>query len=520
MSSITTVGLGAADGDDLTNSVGNILLTSSSAQSISHTGGGSAHLSIDSTSGNVVVESVSFAGGALSSTSAITVDSTHAGGASLENAKIITADIDNKASSTALELEGVAFLDATISLASSIGMTNDLTMAGTNSDLLMTATGAQAITHTGASDAHLSITSTNGAVNVENWRLTGTAATHTGTGALSVTSASSGTVQVEGSMFSGDTIVQGPGDGPLTIEGVVFEDTSVGASSITATESITSSKASGGFLLSSTSAQVITHTGAGDADLTISSTIGKACIESVCTAGSSQTATQTMSIDSSDSDGVAVEDVKFVANVLAHKTGGTNTVVVEDSTILNQAMGIKSLTLDPQRINVGNALEVTNTATQSSANLVAITGKAAQTAVEVVTGVVKFGTNPGDVFEVDATTGIETLGLDIGTQNLAVGSASATLNKVGGQITITGATYGAGACSPLLTLTNSLCTASGAVVKMQVANYAGVMFTNGVPSVGSITPAAGSWTFKLCNTHALNALSGNIKVNFLVLSPS
>jgi hypothetical protein len=520
MRSITQLSMGEANGDDLTNSAGNILLTSANAQAITHTGAGSAHLTISSTSGNVVVESVSFAGGALTSTSSITVDSDHANGVSLENARIISADIDNKAEATALTLEGVSFLDTAISLVSTVVMTSDLTLENTNSDILMTATGAQAITHTGASDAHLSITSTNGAVNVEDWRFTGAAATHTGTGALSVTSSSSGTVQVEGAQFSGDTIVQGAGDGPLTIEGVTFEDGAVGLSSIVAAESITFSKDNGVFSLSSTSAQVITHTGAGDADITISSTNGQACIEHVCTAGSSQTASSSMSIDSEDSGGVTVEDVKFVTNVLSHKSGGSNDMVVEDVTILNQAMTQASLSLDPKRINVGNALEVTNSATQTSGNLVSITGTAAQNALKVVTGVVKLGTNPGDVFEVDATTGIETLGLDIGTQTLAVGDAAATLNKIAGQITITGATYGANACSPDFTLTNSLCAASGAVVKMQVAHYAGTMFTNGVPSVGSITPAVGSWTFKLCNTHASQALSGNVKVNFLVLSPS
>lgn len=97
---------------------------------------------------------------------------------------------------------------------------------------------------------------------------------------------------------------------------------------------------------------------------------------------------------------------------------------------------------------------------------------------------------------------------------------SATLHKVAGQVTITGATNAAETCSSALTVTNSKCGGTGAAVKMQVVNYAGVLFTNGLPSVTSITPASGSWTFKLCNMHAANALSGDVKVNFLVLSPS
>ena len=106
------------------------------------------------------------------------MDSNDAGGVSVEAVKHVANAIEHKSStSTALTLEDVTFLNTAVSTVSTLEMSGDLTNTGGN--VLLTSVGAQAITHTGAGSANadLSMTSTNGAVNIESIKFTSSALT-------------------------------------------------------------------------------------------------------------------------------------------------------------------------------------------------------------------------------------------------------------------------------------------------------------------------------------------------------
>merc|ERR1711871_1018409 len=200
-----------------------------------------------------------FTGSDVTSAGAVTLTSSGST-VSVEGTKFAGDSIDQGAGSGALTVEGVALENGGISASGTIALTS---------------ANAQAITHTGTGSGNkdLSISSTNGAVNVE------------------------------GAKFTGDSIDQGAGDGALTVEGVTLEDGDIGSAAIVATESITSSKSSGGLLLTSTDAQVITHTGtgSGNKDLSISSTNGAVNVEDMKFTGSDVTSAGAVTLTSSGS---------------------------------------------------------------------------------------------------------------------------------------------------------------------------------------------------------------------------
>lgn len=58
-------------------------------------------------------------------------------------------------------------------------------------------------------------------------------------------------------------------------------------------------------------------------------------------------------------------------------------------------------------------------------------------------------------------------------------------------------------------------------VQLTIQGYSGTLVTNGIPSVMRLNTAgssAGSFTISLCNLHATNALSGDLRVAFWVLN--
>jgi len=171
---VTSLGMSG----DLTNSAGDVLLTSGTSQAITHTGGADEDLVISS-GGNVDIQAVVV--------------------------------------STAGATSGVT----------SLGMSGDLTNSA--GDVLLTSGTSQAITHTGGADEDLVISSggnvdiqavvvsTAGATSgVTSLTMTGTlsldgagaqAITHTGNGATDLTiSSSGGDVLIEGISFSGSDI--------------------------------------------------------------------------------------------------------------------------------------------------------------------------------------------------------------------------------------------------------------------------------------------------------------------------
>eukprot|EP00946_MAST-07B_sp_MAST-7B-sp1_P003806 g3806.t1 len=515
MDSITSLTMSG----DLTNSGGDILMTSSSAQAITHTGGATAHLSISSTAGSVVVESVSFAGAVLTSSAAITVDSDAS--VSVENVKFDANAMSHKDDgSNALVFEGVTFVNTAMSDISTISMTSDLTIANTNSDILMTSTSAQAITHTGAATAHLSISSTVGSVVVESWKFTGGAVTSSSD--LSITSTGS-TVSIEGTKFTSDNIDQSSADGPLVVEGVSLQDNAITTSgAITASGNIYTSKANGGLILSATGAQVITHTGASDADLTISSTYGKVCVESICTQGGAVTSSAAITIDASDaSHSVSVEDFSFKANAVNSLAGNTYLSVEDVRFQDGDVTEVRSIAIDPNSAS-GGAVVITNTQTQTSGSLVKITGQAGEKALEVVAG----ETNFGDKFKHKAA-GVTDFVTEVGTVSVDYDDTavmSASMDTMSGIYTINSVNTAAGSCSThTVSLQTNKITGDSTLVLLEVAAYVvgtggtgGTMFTNGVPFIIQNAVSTGAVSFNVCNSGD-HALSGNLKVSWLVL---
>ncbi|GBG16090.1 Hypothetical Protein FCC1311_115742, partial [Hondaea fermentalgiana] len=195
---------------DLTNSAGDILLTSSAAQAITHTGAAAADLSISS-GGNVDIQGVLFNGNAMSavSTLAMTGDLTlSAAAATITHSGATSLTIIS--TSGPVIVEGVTMSSQALSAVTDVTMTGDLT--NSVGDILLTSTSAQAITHSGGAAQDLSISS-------------------------------DGNVDIEGVLFNTDAVTM---SGDLT-------------------------NSAGDILLTSSAAQAITHTGAAAADLSISS---------------------------------------------------------------------------------------------------------------------------------------------------------------------------------------------------------------------------------------------------------
>merc|ERR1711871_389749 len=151
-------------------------------------------------------------------------------------------------------------------------------------------------------------------------------------------SSTNGAVNVEGAKFTGNSINQGAGDGALTVEGVTLEDGAIGSAAIEATGSITSSKSSGGLLLTSTDAQVITHTGtgSGNKDLSISSTNGAVNVEDMKFTGSDVTSAGAVTLTSSGST-VSVEGTKFAGDSI-DQGAGDGALTVEGVTLQDGAL--------------------------------------------------------------------------------------------------------------------------------------------------------------------------------------
>lgn len=99
--------------------------------------------------------------------------------------------------------------------------------------------------------------------------------------------------------------------------------------------------------------------------------------------------------------------------------------------------------------------------------------------------------------------------LDSGTATAS--SSAATVSKQAGVVTSEALTTAAGAAETL-TITNTL-VAAGDIVMCSVKNGTN---TQGIPVVGAVTPGTGSFTVKVWNLHATEALNGTVKVTFLV----
>lgn len=100
------------------------------------------------------------------------------------------------------------------------------------------------------------------------------------------------------------------------------------------------------------------------------------------------------------------------------------------------------------------------------------------------------------------------------TQGTSI-TTGVTANGSAGIITTVSASLAADATAEF-TLTNSAIAATS-VVLVSIADYAGTYGTNGIPMVAVDTIAAGSCKINLSNVHGTNALSGVVKITYLVV---
>jgi hypothetical protein len=110
-----------------------------------------------------------------------------------------------------------------------------------------------------------------------------------------------------------------------------------------------------------------------------------------------------------------------------------------------------------------------------------------------------------------AAATVSQLNVDTGTKTATASAGAATLNKMAGVITSESLSTAAGA-TYTLTLTDSDIAAADQVM----ASVGFGSDTVGTPVVTTVTPAAGSVVIVVQNIHATAALSGTIKVAFVV----
>jgi hypothetical protein len=96
----------------------------------------------------------------------------------------------------------------------------------------------------------------------------------------------------------------------------------------------------------------------------------------------------------------------------------------------------------------------------------------------------------------------------------AFGNVSTNGNSL--RLTFTGVTTAAGALETM-TVSNSWVTANS-YVSVEISNYTGTYFTNGLPTLRVNNVTASAFDIILMNTHATNALSGDLSCRVLVMN--
>jgi hypothetical protein len=113
-------------------------------------------------------------------------------------------------------------------------------------------------------------------------------------------------------------------------------------------------------------------------------------------------------------------------------------------------------------------------------------------------------------------TGTDGITLPSSTVTQATSVTTAvTINAVSGIIT-TFSQSAAAEVTVAFTVNNSDVAATDKVIAC-ITNYAGTFGTNGIPVISVGTVADGSFVVRVSNTHSANALSGAIKISFVVL---
>lgn len=97
---------------------------------------------------------------------------------------------------------------------------------------------------------------------------------------------------------------------------------------------------------------------------------------------------------------------------------------------------------------------------------------------------------------------------------------AATINTVCGVITTESLTIAAATASSDQTITNSSVSATS-IILLTIGTFSGTWVTHGTPIICDVTPGAGSFTFKIVNIHASNAMTAKtLKIHFQVINVS
>ena len=113
-------------------------------------------------------------------------------------------------------------------------------------------------------------------------------------------------------------------------------------------------------------------------------------------------------------------------------------------------------------------------------------------------------------------TGTDGLTIPSSTVTQATSVTTAvTINAVSGVITTFSQSAATGV-TVAFTVNNSTVEATDKILAT-ITNYAGTYSTNGIPVIAVGKVASGSFVINVSNVHAANALSGALKISFVVL---
>jgi hypothetical protein len=99
----------------------------------------------------------------------------------------------------------------------------------------------------------------------------------------------------------------------------------------------------------------------------------------------------------------------------------------------------------------------------------------------------------------------------------AVASGINLTTSITGRILLTSSNTAAGATSTI-TVTHASVAGATTTIFLRNNNYTGTLGTNGVPVVHVNGATAGSWTLRLHNAHATNALNGTVTISYFVIN--
>ena len=313
---------------------------------------------------------------ASASTLAVTIQTSHAGGVTVESAKYVDNVITETSGSTFLSLEGVRFEDGAVSTVTTVGMTSHLTNSG--GDVLLTKGSGQAITKSGGGDLIITNSVANDFVHVEDW--TFKAGDITSSSHLSIDAASS---TLEKFKCTENVCEHSAGDGAsnfISIEVVQFYNGAISAATtIDMSSHLTNS--GGDVLLTKGSGQAITKSGGGDLVITNSVANDYVHVEDWKFKAAAVESTAHMTMDGAS---VTIENFKCTAKVCEHSAGGggSNFISIEVVQFLDGAMSATTdFTMSGDLTNAGGDVLLTKGSgqaiTKSGGGDLVISGSAA-----------------------------------------------------------------------------------------------------------------------------------------------